>query len=38
METLMEVAALFGKPEYDEKSDNGSLWDTVLWAINSINQ
>lgn len=38
METLMKAAALFGRPEYDEKTESGSLWDTVLWAINSINR
>ncbi len=37
MNTFIEAAALFGRPSYNEKGTEDSIWGTIIWAVNSLN-
>ncbi len=37
MNTFIEAAALFGRPDYNERGTEDSIWGTIVWAVNSLN-
>ena len=36
MNTFIEAAALFGRPYYDEKTAEDSIWGTIFWALGTL--
>lgn len=38
MNTLMRAAVLFGEPVENKNLNEESVWNTVLWAIRSIDR